>query len=121
VRIRIAMVMAVLAAALLLPGFARAEDDQGTGTEVVVATVAGFSDGTDVLISASANGFADGNGAPIPASADGFSDGNGAPTPGSADGFSDGNGGAAAGATAGDTVDSGTNDRSGFGMSDGNG
>jgi hypothetical protein len=106
VRIRIAMVMAVLAAALLLPGFARAEDDQGTGTEVVVATVAGFSDGNDVLISASTNGFADGNGAPTPASADGFSDGNG---------------GAVAGATAGDTVDSGTDGRSGFGMSDGNG
>ena len=43
-RLRIAIVLAVLAAALLLPGFARAESGQGTSTEVA-ATVNGFADG----------------------------------------------------------------------------
>jgi hypothetical protein len=106
VRIPIAMVMAVLAAALLLPGLARAEDGQGTGTEVVVATVTGFSDGNGVPISASTNGFADGNGAP---------------TVGSGDGVSDGNSGVAVGTTAGDTAAGTTDVGSDFGMSDGNG
>lgn len=105
-RIRIAMVMAVLAAALLLPGLARAEDGQGTGTEVVVATVTGFSDG---------------NGVPISASTNGFSDGNGAPTLGSEDGVSDGSSGVAAETTAGDATAGGMDVGSDFGMSDGNG
>lgn len=104
-RLRIAIVMAVLAAALLLPGLARAEDGQGTGTDAVVATVTGFSDGNGVPISGSTNGFADGNGAP---------------TVGSTDGSSDGNDGAGTGATNGSAADGGTA-AADFGMSDGNG
>jgi hypothetical protein len=69
-RLRIAVVMAVLAAALLLPGLARAEGDQGTPTDVVAAAVTGFSDGNGVPVSGStaggsvtANfGMSDGNG-----------------------------------------------------------
>jgi hypothetical protein len=104
-RFRIAIVMAVLAAALLLPGLARADDGQGTGTDVVAATVTGFSDGNGVPISTSTNGFADGNGTP---------------TVGTTDGFSDGNGGATTGAADATTADAGTATSS-FGMSDGNG
>jgi hypothetical protein len=101
VRIRIAVVMAVLAAALLLPGLARAEGGQGTPTDAVAVTVTGFSDG---------------NGVPIAVSINGFADGNGAPTVGSADGFSDGNSGAVTG-----SVDDGGVVTADFGMSDGNG
>ena len=99
-RLRIAVITAVLAAALLLPGLARAEGGQVTPTDAVAATVTGFSDGNGVPVSVSTNGFADGNGVPIV---------------GSADGFSDGNSGATTGATGagGATAD--------FGMSDGNG
>src|SRR4029079_252851 len=84
-RLRIAVVAAVLAAALLLPGLARAEGAQATPTDVVAAAVTGVSDGNGVPVSGSTNGFADGNGVPT----------------GSVDGFSDGNSGAATGATAG--------------------
>jgi len=100
VRLRIAVVMAVLAAALLLHGLARAEGDQGTPTGAVAATVTGFSDG---------------NGVPIAVWINGFSDGNGAPTVGSADGFSDGNSGAVTVSADGGVV------AANFGMSDGNG
>jgi hypothetical protein len=105
VRFRIAIVVAILAAVLLLPGLARAEDGPGTGANVAVATVTGFSDGNGVPISGSANGFADGNGAP---------------TVGSTDGFSDGNDGAATGSATG-TADGAGTATSDFGMSDGNG
>jgi hypothetical protein len=98
-RFRIAIVMAVLAAALLIPGLARAED--GTGTDVAVATVTGFSDGNGVPVSTSTNGFADGNGAPTV-------------------GSSDGSDGAATGSADPATADAGTA-TSDFGMSDGNG
>jgi hypothetical protein len=106
VRLRIDVVMAVLAAALLLPGLARAEDGAGTPTGAVAATVTGFSDGNGVPISVSTNGFADGNGAP---------------TVGSTDGFSDGNDGAVTGTAAGSSASDSGSVAADFGMSDGNG
>jgi hypothetical protein len=76
-RFRIALVVAVLAAALLLPGLARAADGQGTATDAALLTTNGFSDGNGGAIVGSTNGFSDGNGGAVVWATFGMSDGNG--------------------------------------------